>query len=102
MTEGTLADFGFSVKMVWMPWIKHCLAFINALVADRARLTMENVALRQQVIVLQRSVTRAKVEDSDRICWILMRITLQTWRETLMIVKPDTVIGWHRKGWRYY
>ena len=63
---------------------------------------MENVALRQQVIVLQRSVTRAKVEDSDRIFWILMRITLKTWRETLMIVKPDTVIAWHRNGWRFY
>jgi hypothetical protein len=47
-----------------MPWIKHLLALINALVADRARLTMENVALRQQIIVLQRSVTRAKVEDA--------------------------------------
>ena len=53
--------------MARMPWIKHVLAFINALVADRARLTLESVALRQQIIVLQRSVTRAKVEDSDRI-----------------------------------
>ncbi len=59
--------------------------------------------------MLQRSVTRAKVEDRDRIFWILMRITLQTWRETLMIMKPDTVIsvslahaGSHRKGWCYY
>ena len=88
--------------MVWMRWIKHLLALVNALIADRARLTLENVALRQQIIVLQRSVTRAKVEDSDRIFWILMRITLKTWKDTLMIVKPDTVIGWHRKGWKYY
>ena len=52
--------------------------------------------------MLQRSVTRAKVEDSDRIFWILMRRLLDDWRDTLMIVKPETVIGWHRKGWRYY
>ncbi len=45
---------------------------------------------------------RAKLEDSDRIFWIPMRITLKTWRDTLMIVTPDTVIAWHRKGWRYY
>ena len=85
-----------------MAWLTHLLTLINALLADRTRLVMENVALRQQVIVLQRSVTRAKVEDSDRIFWILMRITLKTLRETLMIVKPDTVIAWHRKGWRFY
>ncbi len=84
-----------------MPWIKHLLALINTLVADRARLTLENVALRQQIIVLQRSVTRAKVEDSDRIFWILMRITLKTWRDTVMIVKPvlseySAALAWPR------
>ena len=40
-----------------MPWITHLLALINALLTDRARLAMENGARRQQVIVLQRSVT---------------------------------------------
>ncbi len=50
-----------------MLWITHFLALIDALLADRTRLAMENVALRQQVVVLQRSVTRAKIEDSDRV-----------------------------------
>ena len=85
-----------------MPWITHLLVLINALVADRSRLALENIALRQQVAVLKRSVKRARVEDSDRVFWILMRRLLKDWRDTLLIVKPETVIKWHRKGWRYF
>ena len=61
-----------------MPWITHLLVLINALVADRSRLALENVALRQQIVVLKRSVTRAKIIDSDRVFWILMRRLLGT------------------------
>ena len=75
-----------------MPWIKHLLALIRTLIADRARLTMENVALRQQIIVLQRSVTRAKIDDSDRIFWMLPRRSLKDWKDALIFVKPDTVL----------
>ncbi len=85
-----------------MSWLTQLLALINALVADRTRLALENAALRQQIIVLKRSVKRAKIEDSDRIIWILMRRMLDTWRDTLMIVEPETVIKWHRKGFGYY
>ena len=75
---------------------------IDALLADRSRLALENIALRQQIVVLRRSVKRAKIEDSDRVFWILMRRLLDSWRETLLIVQPETVIKWHRKGWRYF
>jgi hypothetical protein len=47
---------------------------------------------------LERSVKRAKIEDSDRIFWSLMRRMLDTWRDTWLIVKPETVIRWHRQG----
>ena len=87
---------------VAMGWIIQLLGLINGLLADRSRLALENVALRQQLAVLRRSVKRAKIEDSDRIFWILVRRLLDTWRDTLMIVEPETVIAWHRKGWRYY
>ena len=85
-----------------MPWITHLLALISAMTADRSRLALENVALRQQIVVLKRSVKRAKIEDSDRIFWVLIRRLLDSWRDTLMIVQPETVIQWHRKGWRYF
>ena len=56
-----------------MGWIIQLLGLINALLADRSRLALENVALRQQLAVLRRSVNRAKIDDSDRVFWILMR-----------------------------
>ena len=87
---------------VSMRWIAHLLALINALAADRSRLALENIALRQQIAVLKRSVKRAKIHDSDRVFWILMRRLLKSWRDTLLIVQPETVIRWHRKGWKYY
>jgi transposase InsO family protein len=85
-----------------MPWLTHFLALLNALVADRSRLAVENVALRQQITVLKRSVKRAKIDDSDRVFWILMRRMLDSWRDTLLIVEPETVVRWHRKGFGYF
>jgi hypothetical protein len=78
------------------------LGMLRALVLDRERLLLENAALRQQVLVLKRSVKRAHVKDSDRIFWILMRRLLDDWQSCLLFVKPQTVLRWHRKGFRYF
>ena len=75
---------------------------VRLLIEDRKRLMLENLALRQQLAVLKRSVKRPKIEDSDRIFWILMRRMLKEWKETLLFVKPATVVKWHRRGFRYY
>ncbi len=85
-----------------MPTLTTLLWMLRALVLDRQRLLLENTALRQQVIVLKRSVKRAHVKDSDRIFWILMQRLLADWRSCLLFVKPETVIRWHRRGFRYY
>ncbi len=76
-----------------MGWITLLLALINALLADRSRLAVENLALRQQIAVLKRTVKRAKIDDSDRVFWILMRRLLASWRDTLLIVKPQGATG---------
>jgi transposase InsO family protein len=75
---------------------------MRALLLDRQRLVLENLALRQQVAVLRRGVTRPKLEDKDRIFWIGLMRLLDTWRECLSIVQPETVVAWHRRGWRWY
>jgi transposase InsO family protein len=77
-------------------------ALLSALLRDRHRLVLENVALRQQLTVLRRGVTRPKLQDQDRLFWISLLRLLGTWRETLHIVKPDTVVRWHREGFRHY
>jgi hypothetical protein len=50
----------------------HLLKLLVALCADRQALVLENIALRQQIMVMQRSVKKAKLEDSDRAFWILL------------------------------
>ena len=85
-----------------MATIAHLFTVIRALTTDRARLALENAALRQQLIVLKRSVNRAKINDSDRVFWVLMRRMLKDWKDSLLIVKPETLLRWHRQGFRYY
>jgi len=85
-----------------MPKITDFFMLVRLLLEDRKRLMLENLALRQQLAVLKRSVNRPRIEDSDRIFWILLRRMLKEWKDTLLFVKPDTVIGWHRRGFRHY
>lgn len=85
-----------------MSGLRHLVLLLRLFVEDRQRLALENVALRHQLAVLKRSVKRAKIHDSDRMFWILMKRMLAEWRDAVHFVKPDTVVRWHRKGFRYY
>ena len=68
-----------------------------------AQLRLENVALRQQLIVLRRSTPkRLKLTTADRIFWLWLRRVWADWRSYLVIVKPETVVAWHRKGFRLF
>jgi hypothetical protein len=68
----------------------------------RAALQLEILALRHQLGVLQRSVKKPKLNWFDRMLWAWFCGTWATWRPALCIVKPDTVIAWHRKGFRLF
>ena len=61
---------------------------------------LEILALRHQLGVLQRSVKKPKLNRFDRVLWAWFCGTWTAWRSALCIVKPDTVIAWHRKGYR--
>ena len=74
------------------------LAFFRAFFAGRAALAAENLALRHQIAVLQRSVMRPKLRKRDRIFWSWLSRIWKGWRSALVIVQPGTVIGWHRQG----
>jgi len=63
---------------------------------------MENLALRQQLAVQQRSIKRPKIKNTDRIFWVWLSRLWSDWRSSLIIVKPPTVIGWHKKGFKLY
>ena len=71
-------------------------------VRSRATLQIEVLALRHQLTVLQRSVKRPSLTASDRFLWAWLAEVWRNWRSALVIVKPQTVIAWHRKGFRLF
>ena len=65
---------------------------------SRAGLVAENLALRQQLATLKRTVPRPRLCPVDRAFWILLSRVWSRWTDVLAIVQPATVIGWHRRG----
>ena len=76
--------------------------FLRTLLVPRLHLVAENLTLRQQVAVLSQSVKRTKLKPRDRLFWVLLRKFWSGWRSVLVIVQPDTVVRWHRLGFRLY
>ena len=75
---------------------------IRGFFAGRSALMAENLALRQQLIVLQRSAKRPRLRQRDRVFWVWLSRVWKDWRSHLVIVKPETVIRWHRQGFKLY
>jgi putative transposase len=75
---------------------------VTILFASRAELAAENLALRHQLGVLGRSVKRPRLRKRDRIFWVLLSKLWPDWRTALVVVKPATVVAWHRKGFTLY
>ncbi len=73
-----------------------------ALYARKASLVADSLCLRQQLLVLQRGRPRPRLDDADRRFWILASRWFPGWRSSLLIVRPETVLGRHRRGWRAY
>ena len=65
-------------------------------------LALENLALRQQLAIVQRKTKRPKLSNADRAFWVALCRLWPDWQNALLIVKPETVIGWHRKGFKLY
>ncbi len=66
----------------------------------RAQLLAENALLRQQLLVLRRSAKRPAVMAADRALLVLLASRVRAWRQALLIVRPETLLGWHRAGFR--
>jgi hypothetical protein len=70
----------------------------------RAALQAEILALRHQLLVLQRSSRgrKLRLRWADRVLWVWLSRLWNDWRSALLLVKPETVIAWHRKEFRLY
>ena len=69
---------------------------------SRSQLLLENLALRHQLSVLQRTALKPRFKASDRLLWLVLRRLLSSWEKALPLVRPQTVIRWHRLGFRLF
>ncbi len=76
------------------------LNLVRTLFAAKADLAMENLALRQQLAVLHRKNPRPRLNEMDRAFWAAMKEQFAAWSDALVIIKPDTVVRWHRDAFR--
>jgi putative transposase len=79
------------------------LRSLSSIVKTRAALQIEIVALRHQINVLRRSVPKhPRLRPSDRLFWTWLSRVWPDWRSALVLVKPETLLAWHRKGSRFF
>ena len=80
----------------------HLLRLFPFLCGGHRQLALENLALRQQLAVYKRTVTRPKLRTTDRLFWVWLARVWAGWRQPLVIVTPDTVLRWQRRRFREY
>ena len=79
--------------------LPHCL---HAFFRSRGEQTIVKLALRQQLAAYAQARPRPRLTSLDRAFWVALHRLWPRWKEVLVIVKPETVIRWHRKGFRLY
>jgi putative transposase len=102
MFEGTgIILPSFSSPM--LSFLTAVFATLSSVFRSRSALQLENLALRHQIGVLQRvGRKRPKLMPWDRLLWVWLSRIWSGWRSALAIVKPETVIAWHRVGFRLF
>ena len=82
--------------------VSSLVRLLQLAVPSRRSLTLENVALRQQLVVYKRSVKRPRLRQTDRLFWVWLSRCWADWRSAVVIVQPRTVVAWHRQAFRRY
>jgi len=79
-----------------------CFGTLVRLFRSHHTVLLENLALRQQLVVLKRHHPRPKLDWFDKLFWLLVRRCWSGWKQALLVVTPETVVRWHRAGFRWY
>jgi len=82
--------------------LKAVFFIFRGLFVNRSSLILENLALRHQLAVQERTIKRPKLRNKDRLFWAWLSQIWPDWKSALIIVKPETVIKWHRQGFKLY
>ena len=78
------------------------LRSIRAAFRPRTELVLENLALRHQLLVLNRNASKPKLGNPDRLLWIFLRSVWIGWEKAVVVIQPATVVRWHRTGFRLF
>ncbi len=82
--------------------IRFAVVWFGTLFKSQKALILENALLRQQLMIYQRQSKRPQLENSDRLILSFLCRIFRGWKSVLTVVKPETVIRWHCKGFKYY
>jgi putative transposase len=85
-----------------IPFLSGFLTILRAFFCSRYNLSLEIMTLRQQLGILKRKNPRSSLRKADGLFWILLRRFWSAWSTVLVIVKPETVVAWHRAGFRLF
>src|SRR6266511_967161 len=86
-----------------LEYLRLLVVLLRTALASRADLIAENLLLRQQPAVLTRPTRkRPRLHARDRLFWAVVGICRRDWRRHLVLVRPETVVRWHRQGWRLF
>src|SRR5215469_4218271 len=78
------------------------VTYLRAFCLPRHRLGLEAAALRQQLTLLKRKQPRPRLPHLDRLFWLALRRWWPNWSNALFLVQADTVVSWHRLGFRLF
>jgi putative transposase len=78
------------------------LGMLTDLSRSKSQLVAENAFLRQQLIILRRQVKRPACTKTDRMLLVLLARMVRTWKQALFLVQPETLLRWHRQGFKLF
>jgi hypothetical protein len=82
--------------------LKLLFVSLPKIISSRRDLLLENLALRQQLAAAIQRYPRPRLTSSDGILWVPLRRFWSGWKGALVVVQPETVIRWHRTGFKLY
>ena len=83
-------------------WLRILIGTPRSSIRTHRELALENLALRQQLAVWKARQPGPRLPALDRIFWVVLSRAWKGWRSSLHMVRPETVVGWHRRGFRRY
>src|ERR1035437_6706837 len=82
--------------------LKLAFALLVCSLRSRHNLLLENLALRQQLAVLKQKHPQPRLAAQDKMFWVILRRLWPEWKRALILVQPETVVRWHKAGFKLY